>query len=308
MSNNDYLVDGHVHFFTEDDLNAVSAELPYDRPEPNPLSVYLQDLEAKGRLPTLINNVHLSVLPNSENIFSSFKELADLKKKFPGKFDKVRLVGTIKADPVYANEERLSHPQVVGVRIVLHDAPEESIASDAYSTPAWQTLYGRLAAHQHVHVYAQAAATNHRVLRQIPDDVRVVIDHLGTCHANLNADDGAFTKLLEEAHRRGNVWFKGPGYRTSTDIQETVPFVVRIIKALGAEKLLLQATDAPHVGADQSARAYRDLFHPSSAFDFVQQLASAASQHCGVPADELLNGAASAVFPNMQTNRTQVTK
>lgn len=308
MSNNHCLVDGHAHFFTEGDLNAVSAELPYDLPEPNPLSVYLQDLEAKGSLPTLINNVHLSILPNSENVFASFEELARLKKKFPGKFDKVRLVGTIKADPVYANEERLSHPHIVGIRIVLHDAPEDSIAPDAYSAPAWQALYARLAAHQHVHIYAQAAATNHRVLRQIPENVRVVIDHLGTCHAGLSAEDRSFTTLLEEAHRRGNVWFKGPGYRTSTDIQEVVPIVLRIIKALGAEKLLLQATDAPHVGADQKGAAYRDLFHPSSAFDFVRQLASAASEHCGVPTDALLNGAVSTVFPYKQANRTQVTK
>jgi|GEM_PF-819908 len=297
MNNNNTFIDSHVHFFTEAHLDALGTELPYALPAPNSLSDYLLNLDLEGISPTLLNNVHLSILPDSEHVFASFSELEHLQRMHPGKFDHVRLVGTLKADPDYADEARLNHPKIVGIRIVLHDAPEDSVAADAYSTPAWQALFARLAAHQHVHVYAQSAATNLRVLRQIPETVRVVLDHLGTCHASLGAEHPAFTRLLDEAHRRGNVWFKGPGYRTSTDIEVLTPFVQRIVEALGADKLVLQATDAPHVGADPSGIAYCNLFHPASAFGFVRQLASAAAERCGVSADALLNGATSRVFP-----------
>jgi Predicted metal-dependent hydrolase of the TIM-barrel fold len=302
------VADSHVHFYTVADLTALPADLPYARPAPNPLSTYLLALQARDIVPVLLNNVHLSILPDSENVFASFRELEHLRQRHPGQFDQVRLVGTIKADPAYATEERLGHPQVVGVRIVLHDAPEDSIDPDAYRTPAWQALYRRLGAHQHLHVYAQSAATNLRVLRQVPDDVRVIIDHLGTCHAHLGASDGTFTRLLEAARRRGNVWFKGPGYRTSTDIAEVAPFVMRIVEAVGADKLLLQATDAPHVGTDPRGIAYGEIFQPAGAFDFVRQLADVVAQRSGLAADALLNGALPAVFPNVQANQPQADK
>ncbi|MFJ4067727.1 amidohydrolase family protein [Pseudomonas sp. NPDC089996] len=298
MNNNNALIDSHVHFFTTEDLTALGADLPYALPDANPLTEYLALLASNGLKPVLLNNVHLSILPDSANVFSSFEELARLQVAHPGKYDHVRLVGTIKADPEYANEQRLGHRQVVGIRIVLHDAPPQSVAADAYSTTAWMALYERLAPHQHVHVYAQSAETNLRVLRQIPPRVRVVIDHLGTCHAHEGAHAPAFLALLDAARERGNVWFKGPGYRTAIEIAQVVPFVSRIVDALGADKLLLQASDAPHVGADSHGNGYSDLFDPVGVFDFVRQLANAASECCNATADDLLHGAAPIVFPN----------
>ncbi|MFJ4349051.1 amidohydrolase family protein [Pseudomonas sp. NPDC089401] len=299
MNNDNALIDSHVHFFTQEDLTAPGAELPYALPNAHPLVDYLATLASSGLKPVLLNNVHLSILPDSANVFSSFAELARLQVAHPGKYDHVRLVGTIKADPDYADERRLGHPQVVGVRIVLHDAPPQRVAPDAYSTSPWMALYERLAAHQHVHVYAQSAETNVRVLRQIPRQVRVVLDHLGTCQVEKGADDVAFLELLEAAQARGNVWFKGPGYRTCSDVCQVLPFVTRIVDALGADKLLLQASDAPHVGADPHGNAYNDLFDPVGAFDFVRRLANAASECCSATADELLHGAAPIVFPNI---------
>ena len=308
MNNNNALIDSHVHFFTEEDLSVLGSDLPYALPDANPLVDYLATLESSGLKPVLLNNVHLSILPDSANVFSSFDELAQLQIAHPGKYDHIRLVGTIKADPDYANEHRLGHPQVIGVRIVLHDAPPQSVAPDAYCTAPWTALYERLAAHQHVHVYARSAETNLRVLRQIPPHVRVVIDHLGTCHVEKGAQDAAFLALLEAARERGNVWFKGPGYRTSADIAQVAPFVTRILDALGADKLLLQASDAPHVGADQQGNAYSDLFDPVGAFDFVRRLAHAASEYRTATADDLLHGAASIVFPTNKPSGHQVKK
>ncbi|UWU23872.1 amidohydrolase family protein (plasmid) [Rhizobium sp. CB3060] len=209
-------IDGHVHFFTASDLAAVEGQLPYLLPSPHSLSDYLADLASAGIFPKLLNNVHLSILPDSSNVFASFDELAALKAKWPERYGDVRLVGTIKADPAYATVERLSHPDVFGIRIVLHDAPPESISDRAYRSDDWVALIGRLRVQQHVHIYAKEAETNLRVLRQMPETIRVVIDHLGSCHAERGADEPSYHALLEEAKRRGNVWFKGPGYRTST--------------------------------------------------------------------------------------------
>ncbi|WP_082423723.1 amidohydrolase [Pseudomonas sp. NBRC 111118] len=298
MNNNNTLIDSHVHFFKEEDLTVLGSDLPYKLPDANPLVDYLSKLESSGIKPVLLNNVHLSILPDSANVFASFDELAQLQLSHPGKYDHIRLVGTIKADPDYANEHRLRHHQVVGIRIVLHDAPPESVDPGAYSTLAWTELYDRLASHQHVHIYAQSAQTNLLVLRQIPRKVRVIIDHLGTCQVEKGAHDSAFLQLLQAARERGNIWFKGPGYRTSTDIARVKPFVARILDVLGADKLMLQASDAPHVGADQAGSAYSSMFDPASAFDFVRQLATAASECCTASADDLLHGAALTVFPN----------
>ncbi|MHA6195408.1 amidohydrolase family protein [Pseudomonas wadenswilerensis] len=303
MNHNNTLIDSHVHFFTQEDLKALGDDLPYELPAANPLKDYLDALSGKGLSPVLLNNVHLSILPDSENVFASFKQLEALQRANPGQYEHIALVGTIKADPLYANAQRLGHPQVIGVRIVLHDAPPASVATDTYATPAWQALYQRLAAHQHVHVYAQDAATNLRVLQQIPASVRVVIDHLGTCHASRGADDGAFLQLLEAARQRGNVWFKGPGYRTSTVVAEVAPFAQRIVETLGADRLLLQASDAPHVGADPTGNAYAGHFDPVSAFDFVRQLAETVARRTNVSAETLLNGAVATLFPQQTSHQ-----
>ena len=71
--------DCHVHFFTSQDLLRVSAALPYALPAPHSLTVYLDNLIDAGIAPRLINNVHLSILPDSENVFASFDELKSLQ-------------------------------------------------------------------------------------------------------------------------------------------------------------------------------------------------------------------------------------
>lgn len=290
-------IDSHVHFFTLADLQRVSQDLPYTLPQPHPLSSYLDQLIDSGITPALINNVHLSILPDSENVFTSFSELAALQARDPARYGAIRLVGTIVADPEYANAQRLAHPQVVGIRIVLHDAQPETVAPQAYSTLPWQALYQRLRQDQHVHLYAQEAETNLRVLRQLPEHLRVVIDHLGSCRSERGAHEPAYGELLAEAKRRGNVWFKGPGYRTAIDIEAVVPFVARIAREVGVDRLMLEATDAPHVGADPSGRRYAQHFCPKSTFDFVDRLAELAHQATAASSPILLRGAAETLFP-----------
>lgn len=283
--------DSHVHFFTSRDLRRVSAALPYALPAPHSLTAYLDNLMDAGIAPTLINNVHLSILPDSDNVFASFDELENLQAADLQRYGGVRLVGTIKADPAYATKERLSHPQVIGARIVLHDAPPESVSPTQFSNEQWLAFYQRLQAHQHLHIYAKEAETNLRVLRQIPCDVRVFIDHLGTCHPERGITEPAWIALLAEASARGNVWLKGPGYRTSSHPEETARFVTQIVRAVGADKILLEATDAPHVGTDNEGVKYSERFNSEKAFNFVDAVARHVSQANEIPIGQLLRGA-----------------
>lgn len=284
-------IDSHVHFYTSQDLYRVAGLLPYTLPEPHPLTAYLDTLIDAGIAPTLLNNVHLSILPDSENVFASFDELKNLQAANPLRYGDVKLVGTIKAEPTYATQERLSHPQVVGARIVLHDANPETVSDAQFSDGQWSVFYGHLQPHQHLHIYAKEAETNLRVLRQIPRDVRVIIDHLGTCHRERDITEPAYIALLTEARERGNVWFKGPGYRTSVLPEETARFVTQIVRAVGADKILLEATDAPHVGTDNQGVPYSDLFNLTNAFNFVDAVAQQVSTETRIPVGQLLRGA-----------------
>lgn len=290
-------IDAHVHFYTARDLARAAGSLPYTLPAPHPLHAYLDALIEAGTKPTLLNNVHLSILPDSENVYSSFDELADLQARDPARYGGIRLIGTILADPSYASAERLSHLQVKGIRFVLHDAAPEAVDDDSYVRTDWVQLFERLRADQHVHLYAQKPEVNLKVLRQIPRHLRVLIDHLGTCHPERGADDPAFVGLLREARERGNVYFKGPGYRTAIDVAVAAPFAVRIVEQLGELRLLLEASDAPHVGGDRQGRAYVNHFTPLTAFRFAARLADATARQTGAPAALLLRGAAAEVFP-----------
>lgn len=288
-------IDSHVHFYTAEDLARVADGLPYALPEPHPLCSYLDGLIDAGIQPRLLNNVHLSILPDSENVFASFRELQALQTRDPARYGGVRLVGTIKADPFYATSERLQHPQIVGVRIVLHDAKPESVAETAYRTSDWQSLFARLRPDQHVHVYAKESQTCLRVLYQIPRNVRVVLDHLGNCHGERGPAEAAYSSLLAEAKRRGNVSFKGPGYRTSLDPVQVARFALRVIDELGVDHLLLEATDAPHVGASNDGVRFVDVLTPSKTYEFVDTVARILSAEKRLPIDQLLRGASHCV-------------
>lgn len=284
-------VDSHVHFYTEHDLQRVAGLLPYGLPEPHPIKVYLDKLIDAGITPSIINNVHLSILPDSQNVFASFDQLHTLQVANPQRYGGIQLVGTILAQPAYATQERLGHPQVIGARIVLHDVRPEAVAEGSFCDEQWLAFYARLLPHQHLHIYAKEAQTNLCVLRQVPDPVPVLIDHLGSCHHERGATEPAYRALLAEAARRGNVGFKGPGYRTSINPEETARFVTRIIRAVGADNLLLEASDAPHVGVGSNNEAYAELFDLPGTSAFVEAVARHVSKATAIPASQLLRGA-----------------
>src|SRR5690606_36673192 len=122
--------------------------------------------------------VHISILPDSENVFRSFREFAAMQAENTPRYGDIQLVSTLLADPDYATEERLAHPQVKGLRIVLHDTPAEKVSALDYQQRL-RPLFQRLRPDQHVHVYAKHPATNLKVLQHIPAHIPVAIDHLG---------------------------------------------------------------------------------------------------------------------------------
>ncbi|WP_068310130.1 amidohydrolase family protein [Polycladidibacter hongkongensis] len=290
------VIDAHVHLYTEQDLSRISEALPYALPEPHPLKPYLDQLIDMGLRPRLINNVHLSILPDSENVFASFKELDALQQQNPQRYGAITLVGTLLADPAYATSKRMNHPQVKGLRIVLHDAKPEEIEPALYRSAEWSCMLGRLREDQHLHIYAQDPRVNYLVLKQLPKDINVILDHLGTCQPELGTTQSPYVELLDEAARRGNVWFKGPGYRTSTDPAMVAMYVRTITEKLGANKLLLEASDAPHVGKDQSGVPFTDHFTAYTALQFVAHVANEATAETDVEASALLKNACDAIF------------
>jgi predicted TIM-barrel fold metal-dependent hydrolase len=290
------MIDAHVHFYTAHDLALVAGGLPYAIPQPHTLTSYLDGLIDAGMKPRLINNVHLSILPNSDNVYAAFDELSMLQDLDPARYGGIVLLGTILADPDYATEERLAHPQIKGIRKVLHDRAPESVEDGEFTTAAWRNLYARLRADQHLHVYAQDAGATLKILRQLPEDLPLVIDHLGTCQPDRGADDPVFADLLAIARSRGNTWFKGPGYRTSINSEVVAAFAERIVDALGPERLVLQASDAPHVGNDHHGRLFADSYTAATALEFAADVAARVAQNTGIAAATLLNVAAVDMF------------
>src|SRR3546814_10345776 len=129
-------IDAHGHFYTAQDLQHAGTALPDARPAPHPLGAYLDGLIDAGLRITLLNNVHLSILPDSTHVFTSFAELARLQARDPARYGNIRLIGTILADPAYATAQRLAHPQGLGVRMVLHDTHAAAVRADAYAGPS----------------------------------------------------------------------------------------------------------------------------------------------------------------------------
>lgn len=282
-------VDSHVHFFDRNDLSVIEGPLPYQLPRPHRVKDYLDRLDILGIKPSIIANVHLSILPNSDNVFRSFSELEELQRSDPDRYKGITMIGTLVADPQYATEDKLKHPQVKGVRIVLHDKTADAVSDSEYLTSEYNALFARLRNDQHVHIFGKRPSTILKVVRQIPEHVTIAIDHLGTCFPYEVVENNAHISLLQIARMRGNVYFKGPGYRTDITPQAVVPIVERIIAAVGPQKVVLSASDAPHVGKNNDGRPYSKHFTPSSAFAFARTIAEKVAENGRASVIQLLH-------------------
>lgn len=245
MTKNNPWIDTHVHLFpTPAEGTPV---MPHHGNRPNTPEVYLQELGVDA--PAGIVVVHFSKAPDSTHVIGALDEL---KGRHPA-------VGIIKADVKDPRTfEWIRRTDVRGVRVYAKEA-----MPDFSDKAAWDRLWNLVRSERkHILLFGEAPYLL-PTLAQLPQDIPVLIDHLGLPNVEQGVNEHGWTRLLALARSRNRtaapVYFKGPGYRTSISPTKVQPFVNAIVKALGPEYLLLGASDAPFGGnATEKDVRYQD--------------------------------------------------
>jgi predicted TIM-barrel fold metal-dependent hydrolase len=230
-------IDTHVHLFPETDAKKELPRLAFAQNQVNTPSVYRAVNENK---PSGVVVVHFSKAPDSVHVIETLDGLAP-NCTLP-------MAGIIKADVTDPRTfDWVKRPDIAGVRVYAKEGP-----CDFSDKAAWDKLWNLVRSHKkHVLVFG-AAPYLREAIAQIPQDIPLVIDHLGLPDATKGASDPAFCTLLAEMHTRNAtaapVYYKGPGYRSSLDVHKMQPFVNAIAAKLGVERLMLGASDGPFAG------------------------------------------------------------
>lgn len=235
-------IDTHVHLFTE----ATKGEAPaLIDGKVNTTKHYLQSFGENA--PTGIVVVDYSKATSSAHVVATVEAL--VAQRVPTR-------GIIRANLADANTwEWLKHPHIAGARLyALAEVPDFSADKAGYDR-----LFTQLRARkQHLCLFGKPANLR-ALMKQIPDDITLLIDHLGMPDALQGANQHDYNQLLADCAARnksaGAVYFKGPGYRTSFDHARTAPFLQLIIEKLGDTQLMLGASDAPFAGPVMEASA-----------------------------------------------------
>jgi predicted TIM-barrel fold metal-dependent hydrolase len=235
-------IDTHVHLFTE----ATKGEAPaLIDGKVNTTEHYLQSFG--DNTPAGVVVVDYSKASSSAHVVATVDEL--VKRGIPTK-------GIIRANLADENTwEWLRHPHIAGARLyALADVPDLSANKAGYDK-----LFSELCTRkQHLCLFGKPANLR-ALIKQIPDDLTLLIDHLGMPDALQGTNQHDYNQLLADCAARhksaGAVYFKGPGYRTSFDPARTAPFLQLIIEKLGDTQLMLGASDAPFAGPVMEASA-----------------------------------------------------
>lgn len=267
-------IDAHVHLFAPGAEGA--PRLPGAHEVHTPAE-YLRRFGSKK--PDGIVSVHFSKAPDSQHVIDS---LALLKKAG------IPAAGVLKADAQEARLEGwLARPDVKAIRFYAKDSvPDLSAERDR-----WNHLFNLLRQRrQHLMAFGDAHLLP-ALISQLPEDLPLVIDHLGVPDITKGASDAAFHKLLSLMQARiaagGQVFFKGPGYRTSLRTELVQPFVDTIAQKLGATHLMLGASDAPYAGpvpdtdTEWKGRNYADAMDACRVMGFTHSLAKHAAAASG---------------------------
>lgn len=228
-------IDTHVHLFTE----ATKGETPaLIDGKVNSCQRYIQGFA--GNLPAGLVVVDYSRSTSSQHVMVTVEELA--KTGMPTK-------GTIRANLTDENTwQWLHHPLIAGARVyALAEAPDFSANKAGYDK-----LFSILRQRgQHLAMFGKPANLR-SLLKQVPEDITILIDHFGTPDALAGTNQHEYNLLLADIISRNKtaapVYIKGPGYRTSFDIARTAPFLALMIEKIGASQILLGASDAPFAG------------------------------------------------------------
>ena len=273
-------IDTHVHLFSGNE-NGLS---PIDENTENTADVYFSSL--KKNTPEAVVIVDFSLAQTSDHVIES---LDVLKKK------NIKACGIIKGN---LTDERtigwLKRDDIKGIRLYAKDSAPD------ISGEAWQEVFKILdATKKHLLVFG-ASKYVAQVIEQVPGNITILVDHLGMPDILCRGKDTDFSQLLEISRKRGNVYFKGPGYRTSLDTVKMKPVIGKIIATLGADKLLLGASDGPFAGsisessAEHAGKKFNEVMDYESVLEFVNKLANSVAN--GVYADKLLYGNAKKLY------------
>jgi predicted TIM-barrel fold metal-dependent hydrolase len=263
-------IDTHVHLFSKNDSDNSGIPLVSEVNLLNTPDVYFEILGTKK--PEGVVVVHFSKAKDSEHVINSLDELKQMN---------ANAVGVIKAD---LNDARtfnwMQRPDVKGIRLYAKESMPD------VSGEKWADAFKKVKKNnQHILVFGEGAYLT-GLIKQIPDDITILVDHLGL--PKISGEDADFNELLSIAKKRGNVYFKGPGYRTSLDVEIVKPLVRKIVESVGIERLMLGASDAPFAGLS-------DVMNYEKILKFVANLAyGVANDH--LDKDKILYGNAKELY------------
>lgn len=231
-------IDAHVHLFPENNASKDWPRLGFFHNRVNTLTVYRA---ANGpERPSGAVVVHFSQAPDSSHVIETLEGLSPSCKP--------HFRGVIKADVKDPRTFAWAlRDDVAGVRVYAKGA-----VPDFSDKTAWNRLWNNLrGGKKHIVVFGDAPYLR-ETIRQLPQDIPLVIDHLGLPDVSKGSNDHHFRTLLAEMKARNAVaapvYYKGPGYRSSLDVRKVQPFVTAIAGTLGINRLILGATDAPFAG------------------------------------------------------------
>ena len=265
-------IDTHVHLFSDNENGPILAA----KNTQNTADAYFSSLN--NNAPEAVVVVDFSMAETSDHVINS---LDILKEK------NIKAFGIIKGN---LDDERtkswLKRPDVKGIRLYAKDSVPD------VSGENWAEVFKILDNDKkHLLLFGSSKFVA-QLIEQIPANITILIDHLGMPNVFGEGKDVDFNALLETASRRGNVYFKGPGYRTSLDMAKVKPVIGKIIATLGADKLLLGASDGPFAGAvldpspQYAGKKFDEVMDYGKVLKFIDQLANSVA-NC-VYADKFL--------------------
>ena len=260
-------IDTHVHLFSKNDSDNSEMPLLHKLQELNTPDVYFDILGANR--PEAVVIVDFSKSKNSEHVINSLDEL---------KGKNIKAAGVIKAD---FNNDRtaiwMQRDDVKGIRLYAKESTPDVTGEE------WTKIFTKIKENfQHILVFGSGKCLIDLV-EQIPSDITILVDHLGLPQICGKGQDPDFTKLLQIASNRRNVYFKGPGYRTSMNIEKVKPIIKEIVSAVGVDRLILGASDGPFAGPvldtspEYEGKIFGEVMDYDKVIAFTRELARSVS-------------------------------
>jgi predicted TIM-barrel fold metal-dependent hydrolase len=273
-------IDTHVHIFSDNDNGPILLASNSQ----NTAEAYLSSMNKNA--PEALVVVDFSMAETSDHVINS---LDALKKKG------IKACGVIKGN---LSDERtriwIKRDDVKGIRLYAKDSVPD------VSGEKWQEIF-RILKNDNKHLLMFGSSKNvAELIESIPNGISILVDHLGMPNIFGDGKDTDFARLLEVSRRRGDVYFKGPGYRTSLDIAKVKPVIGKIIATLGADKLILGASDGPFAGAvlepspEYAGKKFDEVMDYKKVFAFINDLAKSVAN--GMYTDKLLYGNAKKLY------------